>query len=327
MWVAAATGLASALACSESAPDASMNAQSFLASDVLTMTARSDGQFDVVCGDTSRVVASATDIQSNRVCGGGAGGPIQGILYDASGTCEASHAVALVRTETLCVNLDAAQRVGHVSVNGSCLDIADTSAIVACKAIKESQGAPRSPVVYGTSDTCSESAVVARIGASTDCLTLSHEAAAWSVSVDGQCLRTRDTSVRAACLSVQREATYLFGTSDSCAVSTAIARLTAETDCLTLSESRLSWSVSTDGVCRNAPDRGARSACLAEQRGATYLFGRSDSCDPSTAITKVTAATDCRKLSASQASWSKRVDGECRDTPDTTLQAACLALQ
>ncbi len=54
------------------------------------------------------------------------------------------------------------------------------------------------------------------------------------------------------------------------------------------------------------------------------IYGRSDSCDDGRAVTRVTETTDCSTLSATEAAWSVKVDGQCVDIGDTNVRAACL---
>src|SRR5215207_2626585 len=90
--VVAASGFLAALlvACAErSNGEATEAAGSAAVTDILTMTRRDDGRFDVVCRDQTREIVTADDIRADRVCrGGGATGTRLGIIYGRSDSCE-----------------------------------------------------------------------------------------------------------------------------------------------------------------------------------------------------------------------------------------------
>jgi hypothetical protein len=118
----------------------------------------------------------------------------------------------------------------------------------------------------------------------------------------------------------------LYARSDSCAADSAVATVRAETNCAALTGEV--WSLSVDGQCRDIEDTSARAACTQLQSSiGAALYGRSDSCDAEAFVTKVDTYTKCQLLSASAESWSMSIDGECRDTEDISVRAACFALQ
>jgi hypothetical protein len=256
------------VACSEGGADKDPtdSASSAAVTDILTMTRRDDGRFDVVCRDQTRETVTAEDIRADRVCRGGGGGggggtgTRLGIIYGRSDSCDSATAIVTVRESTDCLSLSATQEAWSISVNGQCQNISDTNVRQACLAMK-----PGGTIIYGRSDSCDASLAVAQVTNDTDCLTLSATQEAWSISVDGRCQNISDTNIRQACLTLQPRGTFIYGRSDSCDASLAVARVTQDTDCLALSASQEAWSVSVDGQCRNISDTNLRAACIALQ--------------------------------------------------------------
>jgi hypothetical protein len=188
-------------------------------------------------------------------------------------------------------------------------------------------------ILYGRSDTCADSAIVARISASSDCNSYGSDVPVWSVRVNGACSNISDTNARAACTanipgSSGETRTLIYGKSDSCAADTVIASVTGTTDCSTLSATESAWSVKVNGSCTNIRDTNVRAACILNQPQAdrVLIYGKSDSCGDDVIAASITTATDCSTLSADSA-WSIRVNGACRNISDTTVKAACVLNQ
>jgi hypothetical protein len=156
-----------------------------------------------------------------------------------------------------------------VCKNGSheVVTAAQVAANQVCQGGSSGPGGPGRVIIFGTSDSCDASDVVASVTSSTDCNTLSDTQAAWSVSINGQCRDISDTTVRKACMLNQPNHVLLFGTSDSCDPSDVAASIGSSTDCSSLSDSTPAWSVSIDGQCKDISDTTLRKACLLYQPG------------------------------------------------------------
>ncbi|MFO0680171.1 MAG: hypothetical protein U0169_26855 [Polyangiaceae bacterium] len=121
----------------------------------------------------------------------------------------------------------------------------------------------------------------------------------------------------------------LYGRSDSCSDGDAVVRVNASTDCATLSDTEVSWSVKKDGACINISDTTLRGACLEHQPGAetrTLIYTDSDSCNGVVGAS-VTNRTSCPQLSDATPAWSVKKNGTCVNISDTNLRAACLEHQ
>jgi len=195
-------------------------------------------------------------------------------------------------------------------------------------------GPVSSTIIYGRSDSCEASAVAARVTADTDCNALGEDAA-WSVKdTRGTCNNISDTTVSRAChgLGISTQSLpVIYGRSDSCEGSAFVTRLTADFDCGTLSSSDAAWSVKrADGTCDNISDTTVERACrglLPASRSAPIIYGRSDSCEGSALVARITADTDCNALSDSDVAWSvKTSEGICQNISDTTVSRACHAI-
>lgn len=258
---------ATLVACSFG-PDAEGTGKSEAAavSDILTMTRRDDGRFDVVCRDNTREIVTADDIRADRVCRGGpaapdAGAGRLGVIFGRTDSCEASAAIVTVRESTDCMRLSASEEAWSIMVGNRCQNIADTSVRAACFQLK-----PRGTILFGRTDRCEMDQALTTIDAQTDCLSLSPTTEVWSVSVDGRCQNIGDTNMRAACLALQPgDGAIIFGRTDRCDADQALLRVTDETDCLRLSASQDAWSISVNGRCQNIGDTNVRQACLTAQ--------------------------------------------------------------
>jgi hypothetical protein len=75
-----------------------------------------------------------------------------------------------------------------------------TAADIAANRVCESTTPPPDPgpgvIVYGNSDSCSDSSATARFTARTDCSTLSETDPVWSLKKDGVCINVNDTNLR-----------------------------------------------------------------------------------------------------------------------------------
>src|SRR5690349_7386418 len=80
-----------------------------------------------------------------------------------------------------------------VLVDGQCSNIADTTAVNACR--QYAQGLPRGPRLFPRSDSCTGEFIP--VGQSTDCNALS--GTTWSILDQGQCWNIVDTSAVTAC--------------------------------------------------------------------------------------------------------------------------------
>jgi hypothetical protein len=218
------------------------------------MTRLSDGRFDVLCRDGHHETVTSDDIQANRVCKGGPPPGHSVILYGRSDSCGSSDLGAYVDDRTNCATLGASTPCWSVSINGTCVNITDTTLQDACRTY---QGAATAKlVIYGRSDSCGSDDLAAYVGDHTDCASLSDSAPAWSISVDGQCQNIDDTNVRAACAKFKGAGdahVIVYGRSDSCDASDLAAFVSNDTDCSTLSTDP-AWSVSIDGACQNIED-------------------------------------------------------------------------
>lgn len=247
-----------AIACGSNETEAVGSSEGAQITDVLTMTRRSDGDFDVVCQNGSRQVATAAQVLANQVCGAGnppPGSPILGRVFGRTDSCS-GNPVVTVKADTDCFSLSASDVAWSVFENGQCKDISDTNVRAACLSLNKSARA-----VFGRSDSCGGNPI-AKVNETFDCFSLSASDAAWSVWEDGQCKDISDTNSRAACLALQPTGKAIFGRSDSCG-GDPIAKVTTGFDCFTLPDSGSAWSVWTDGQCKDISDTTPRAACLA----------------------------------------------------------------
>lgn len=192
------------LACSiGAAPEETGALESAAVSDILTMTRRDDGRFDVLCRDNTREVVTADDIRADRVCRGASApdagpGARLGVIFGRTDECEAEDAIVTVRESTDCMQLSPTQHAWSVMVGNRCQNIDDTNVRAACFHIK-----PRGIVLFGRTDECEMNKAIMMIDHDTDCLRLSASQHVWSVMIDGRCENVDDTNLRAACLAVQ----------------------------------------------------------------------------------------------------------------------------
>ena len=310
--------ISAALIACDTTPEAGAAGTSEAAqiSDILTMTRRADGKFDVVCSDGSRATVTAAQVAANQVCGAGAGPAILGRVFGRTDSC-GGDPVATITSTTDCFALSATDVAWSTWSGGQCQNISDTNVRAACLTLK-----PAGKAIFGRSDSCEGDAV--EVTPETDCFAQSASDVAWSVWKDGHCENISDTNKRSACLALKPEGKAIFGRSDSCEGDAV--QVTAETDCFALSASDVAWSIWKDGSCQNISDTNKRSACLSMQPSGRVIFGRSDSCegDP---VARITPGFDCFTLSSSDVAWSTWVDGQCKNISDTNVRAACLALE
>jgi hypothetical protein len=318
--------LAVLVACSSNTggSDAAASGSQAEVSDIQSMTRLSDGRFDVLCRDGHHEVVSSDDVVANRVCQTTPSG--HGVtLYGSSDSCSSSEVGAIVDDRTNCSTLSASSSCWSVSVNGQCINISDTNLQAACQ--KYQSAASARLLVFGSSDSCSNSELAAYIGDRTDCSTLSDSDPAWSISIDGRCTNITDTTVRKACVQYRDAATakvVVYGTSDSCNGDVA-AYLRSTTDCSILSSSASAWSVSINGSCVNISDTNVQAACVKYKAAGdahVVIYGTSDSCASDEVVAYVSDDTDCGALSNDSA-WSVSIDGTCNNISDTTVRDAC----
>jgi hypothetical protein len=246
------------IACGANAEPAAGSNESAQITDVLTMTKRSDGDFDVVCSNGARQVATPAQILANQVCGAGnppPASPILGRVFGRSDSCSGDPVVT-VRAETDCFALSASDSSWSIWADGQCKDISDTNVRAACLSLNKGGKA-----VFGRSDSCGGDPI-AKVNETTDCFALPDNGSAWSVWLDGACKDISDTNPRAACLALQPTGRAIFGRSDSCG-GDPIAKITPGFDCFTLPDSGSAWSVFVDGACKDISDTTPRAACLA----------------------------------------------------------------
>ncbi len=117
------------------------------------------------------------------------------LVYGSSDSCADDRIVASVGPDTDCNTFSDSDRAWSVKVNGQCIDISDTTVRKACLGNQ-----PDRVIIYGSTDSCSDDRILASIGPSTDCASLSDSDRAWSVKVDGRCIDIDDTTVRKACI-------------------------------------------------------------------------------------------------------------------------------
>lgn len=186
------------------------------------------------------------------------------VIFGQSDTCDMGKVEAAVDEETDCDMLSSSASSWSVKVNGVCQNTSDTNVRSACRGI-QSQNARN--VIYGQSDTCDSSKVVAVVGRRTQCESLSNESS-WSIKINGVCQNISDTTAVSACKGIQYSAApnVIFGQSDTCDMTKAIVAVTRRTDCSSLRDGKQSsWSVKLNGVCKNISDTNVTQACLGVQ--------------------------------------------------------------
>ena len=182
--------------------------------------------------------------------------------------------------------------------------------------------------MYGRSDVCSASNIYGFVTDTTNCDSLSGSDNIWSIRINGECKNISDTNPKAACKQIKAEdnsSSVLYGRSDSCSNDSIFGFVPDTTDCSEFSTSGAIWSIRVNGVCKNISDTNPFNACMQiiEAKASAVVYGRSDSCSSGSIIGRVEHNTDCDSFSSS-ASWSIRVNGECKNISDTTAQKACL---
>lgn len=184
-------------------------------------------------------------------------------------------------------------------------------------------------VVYGRTDNCEADEAIATVRSDTDCNAVSATAEAWSVAENGVCRDIDDASARGACLVVKGSAgTVLYGRTDDCDASAVLMAIEPWTACEPLSASEQSWSRSVHGRCVDTEDTSVRAACFDTLAGTgVILYGRSDDCDPNSALLVVDDTTDCAALPRDEVVWSRSNHGRCTDVEDTRLRTACVQVQ
>jgi hypothetical protein len=256
---------------------------------------------------------------------GGYGSPSRAIIYGTSDNCDDGHIAEIVDYDTDCADLSSTAPAWSVKVNGQCQNITDTNVRNACVGI---QAANAPNVIYGTSDNCDNSKIAAVLTRRTNCSALSSTDPSWSIKVNGQCQNITDTNVRSACNAIRaNDAPYVvYGTTDNCDNSKIAAVISNRTDCSQLSATDAAWSIKLDGQCVNITDTNVRAACTAVRaRNARFVvYGTTDNCDQA----KIEAVLDdgmvnCDYLSSSAASWSIKIDGQCKNISDTNVRQAC----
>lgn len=116
------------------------------------------------------------------------------IEFYHSDSCS-SELVMIVDAWTDCDSLGSSS-VWGVKIRGVCSDIADTSAVKACKSFK-ALSQPQAVKIYH-SDSCS-SELVAAVDRNTVCEDLRGLANAWAIQTNGQCQDISDTDIVTAC--------------------------------------------------------------------------------------------------------------------------------
>lgn len=247
------------------------------------------------------------------------------VIYGRSDSCDTGAVAAIVNERTRCETLSSSESAWSIKVNEICQNISDTNVQAACKGI---QAAQAKNVLYGRSDSCDINSVVSVVNNRTNCNIFGDESV-WSIKIDGKCENISDTTAIKACRAIQARSApnVIFGRSDSCDMSVIEAVIDERTNCEVLSDTTSAWSMKVDGDCQNIADTNVRAACRGMQANSAknVLYGRSDSCEPSSVLTIVNSRTDCSALGLTSV-WSVKVDGVCKNISDTTAEKACKAI-
>ncbi len=308
----------------ESSPEAGKSSLQEV-SDIQSMQKRTDGRFDVICQDGSREVVGEMDILNNEVCTAEIPNYYSGAIYGRSDSCSQSEIVAVVNEYTNCSELSSTDIAWSIKVGGQCRNIPDTNVQKACFLIK----AEGSDVIYGRSDSCSDDTMIGAVDEFTDCNQFSETENAWSIKVGGQCQNISDTNAKQACMIIKgKNHDVIYGRSDSCDDDDMVAIVEDHTNCQSLSNTDIAWSIKVDGQCKNISDTNVRHACLIiKSQDANIIYGRSDSCSDDHMVAFVDYYTNCDDLSSSEVAWSIKVNNRCKNISDTDVRKACLLIK
>lgn len=184
------------------------------------------------------------------------------VVYGRSDSCSSDSVAAILTDATECEQLSATDIAWSIKVDGQCRDISDTNVRAACFQIK-GQTAPG--IIYARSDSCSSDQLLGTVHTGTDCRSFDTTSSAWSIKVNNQCSDISDTNPQQACYQIKERlgSNFIYGRSDSCSRDTIVAEVDRWTDCLSLSNSDIAWSINVEGQCRDISDTNVRSACFA----------------------------------------------------------------
>ncbi len=211
------------------------------------------------------VCQNITDTDVRTACRGMVSQNARNVIYGQSDTCDMGKVEAVVDNYTNCETMSSSTRAWSVKIDGACVNISDTDVRSACRGI-QANNAPN--VLYGQSDSCDTSKVVAIVNRYTDCNMLSSSTRVWSAKINGVCQNISDTDAVTACKAIgyQSSPNLVFGQTDSCDMSKVIMSVTRRTQCSNLPNgSDRSWSIKVNGVCQNISDTTVAQACLGVQ--------------------------------------------------------------
>ena len=176
-----------------------------------------------------------------------------------SDTCSSSF-VAAVDEATDCDRLATAGSAWGVKVNGQCMDIADTTAVLACKNLKAL--AQSEAISFYHSDNCS-SDLVAAATRNSICSDFDANKSIWGVKVEGRCIDISDTSLGKVCPAMKSagsiRAVKIYH-NDQCA-SSLVAAVEYDTRCEDLAGLASAWAVEINGQCQDISDIDIVTAC------------------------------------------------------------------
>jgi hypothetical protein len=210
-------------------------------------------------------------------------------------------------------------------------------------------GYARNSIVAYTDDSCRVS--LTEVKSNDDCRRLSTifgTQRVWSVSLNGECINTTDSTFAQSCEELRtaasaqkvRTADLVTYTDDSCRVK--LTDLDSGIDCKAISplfRNQKVWSVSLLGKCVNVTDETfSEDLCMRYQdsvvaqyesdgsrrRGDTVELYTDDSC--ANELTSVKRGDNCEALNNvfnNQKVWSVKFRGQCVNIPDSTFLPAC----
>jgi hypothetical protein len=232
------------------------------ASNIVTMQKDPDGKFRILCDNGGQETRTIQEVIDNQVCMGSQ--PMVGLVYGDSDGCRTSKLIAMVDGTTDCNSMPNTNS-WSIRVGDKCQDIVDAPAKNACVEIKAAITGQRAGLVYGDSDKCSTSKLIAMVDGTTDCSSMPNTNS-WSIKVGDKCQDIYDASAKNACVEIKASITrqhagLVYGDSDSCRTSKLIAMVDGTTDCNSMPNTN-SWSIKVGDKCQDIDDAPAKNACL-----------------------------------------------------------------
>jgi hypothetical protein len=169
--------------------------------NIVTMQKDLNGNFHILCDNGSQETRSVQEIIDNQVCLGSK--PLVGLVYGASDNCETSKLIAMVDSATDCNSMPDTKS-WSIKVGDKCINIDDAPAKNACIETKASIARPRMGVVYGDSDNCGTSVLIATVDSATDCNSMP-DTKSWSIKVGDKCINIDDAPAKNACIEVRSQ--------------------------------------------------------------------------------------------------------------------------